>query len=389
MNNFRYHIPTVIHFGKGQLKQLKSLPESGKQLLMVYGGGSIKSCNHLYDDAVATLKSVGLEIFELSGVTHNPRIETIREGVEICRREKIDMVLAIGGGSAIDSAKLIAVGAIYSADPWDLVLDANKICGALPIYVVSTIAATGSEMSPWAVISDMGKKEKRSTGAHWMWPKMAILDPEYTYSVPAKYVSAGIADIMSHILENYFTNAEGADIQANLCEALLKTVTECGAAAMRKSNDYNSRANLMWCSCLAINGLAEYGAEVSWGVHGMEHELSGYYDIVHGEGLAILMPVWMRYVIENDPTKISRFARYGRNVWNIDDLDDEAAANEAIEKTEVFFYDVLGLPRNLKALGVTSDHYFHDMAVNCAPRFEQAFLYISVDEIKRILRRAL
>lgn len=388
MNNFSYYIPTKINLGKGQVEKLASMAEAGKRVLMVYGGGSIKA-NHIYDDVVSVLKQAGLEFFDLNGVTNNPRIETVRKGVEICRREEIDMVLAIGGGSVIDSAKLVAAGACYDGDPWDLVLDYQKIHSVLPVYVVSTIAATGSEMSAWAVISDMGKKEKRSTGGDLIRPKMAILDPEYTYSAPMRYVAAGIADITSHIFENYFTNVTGTNIQENLCEALLRTVVECGPVAMRKADDYDARANLMWCSCLAMNGLLEYGAETPWGVHGMEHELSAYYDIVHGEGLAILTPVWMRYAVEKNPRHISKFARYGRNVWEIRDEDDSMAAQMAIQKTEEFYFDTLKLPRNLRAVGIADGRLFHEMAVNCSPRFETAFLSISVEEIEEMFRRAL
>lgn len=388
MNNFSYHIPTVINLGRGQVETLSAMSEDGKRVLIVYGGGSIKT-NHIYNDVVGVLRSAGLDLFELSGITHNPRIETVRTGVEICRREKIDMVLAIGGGSPIDSAKLVAAGALYDGDPWELVLDPQKIHGALPIYVVSTIAATGSEMSAWAVISDTGKKEKRSAGSGWLRPKMAVLDPEYTRSVPVKYAAAGIADITSHIFENYFTNVTGTNIQANLCEALLRTVVECGPVAVRNADDHDARANLMWCSCLAMNGLLEYGAETSWGVHGMEHELSAYYDIIHGEGLAILTPVWMRYVLEKEPSKLSKFARYGRNVWQIRSEDDNTAAQLAIQKTEEFYFDTLKLPKNLRAVGVPDGRFFHEMAVNCSARFETAFLPLSVEEIEEIFRRAL
>lgn len=389
MNNFEYYIPTTINLGEGQIKKLETLSESGKRLLIIYGGGSIKSCNNLYYDAIDILKAAGLEIWELSGVKNNPRIETVRKGVDICRKENIDMVLAIGGGSSIDTAKLVAAGALYEGDPWNLILDSGKIHGALPIYVISTIAATGSEMSPWAVISDTSKNEKRSTGSKWLWPKMSILDPKYTYSVPRRFAAAGIADIMSHIFENYFTNVEGTAIQRNLCEALLKTVIECGPAAIERPDDYDAKSNLMWCSCLAMNGLLEYGAAVAWGVHGMEHELSAYYDIVHGEGLAILTPVWMRYVAENDSSKIPHFARYGRSVWRITDMDDGATAEEAIRKTEEFLFDVLKLPRNLKEVGIMDESRFHDMAVNCASRFQTAFSFIPVDGIEELLRRAL
>lgn len=388
MNNFRCYIPTTVFLGKGEVEKLSAMAESGKRVLMVYGGGSIKA-NHIYDEVIGVLETAGLKVFELSGVKHNPRIETVRKGIEICRRENVDMVLGVGGGSVIDTSKVIAAGAVYAGDPWDLVLDSQKILSALPIYVVSTISATGSEMSPWAVISDWNKKEKHSTGGDSLWPRMSILDPEYTYSVPTKFAAAGIADISSHILENYFTNVSGGVAQENLCEALLKTVVECGETAVKKPDDYDAKANLMWCSCLAMNGLLEYGAETPWGVHGMEHELSAYYDIIHGEGLAILTTVWMRYAIEKDTSKVLKFARYGRNVWHVEGSNDYVVAQAAIAKTEWFYFDVLKLPRNLRAVGVVDDHFFHDMAINCSSRFKTAFLALSVDEIEELYRRAL
>ena len=203
MYNFSFHIPTIIHFGKGTITHLEELKDYGKKVLLVYGGGSIKK-NGIYDNAIKILKDAGLEILELSGVEPNPRIQTVREGVRICKEEKIDMVLAIGGGSTIDCAKVIAAGAKYDNDAWDLVLDGSKVNDALPIFDVLTLSATGTEMDPFAVISDLTKNEKWGTGSKHMIPTMSVLDPEYTYSVSKKQTAAGTADMMSHTMENYF-----------------------------------------------------------------------------------------------------------------------------------------------------------------------------------------
>ena len=219
MNNFKYSIPTTIYFGKDQLGHLSELKESGSRVLLVYGGGSIKKSG-LYDQTVKILEESGLSVTELSGVEPNPRIESVREGVKLCRENQIDMVLAVGGGSVIDCAKVVAAGACYEGDAWDLVLDGSKIKAALPVYSVLTLSATGSEMDAFAVISDMTKNEKWGTASPLVKPVMSILDPAYTYSVSRKQTAAGTADMMSHTFENYFTNVKGAALQGHLCEAV-------------------------------------------------------------------------------------------------------------------------------------------------------------------------
>ncbi|MBQ6691753.1 MAG: iron-containing alcohol dehydrogenase, partial [Clostridia bacterium] len=253
MLNFTHHIPTTIHFGQGQLSHLSELKESGKNVLLVYGGGSIKKTG-LYDEIMKILTENGLSVTELAGVQPNPRIESVREGIRLCRENNVDMVLAVGGGSSIDCAKVVAAGVFYDGDAWDLVLDRTKITKALPIYSVLTIAATGSEMDRVAVISDMSKNEKWSTGSPLMAPKMSVLDPSITFTVSKKQTAAGTADIMSHTFENYFTPVKGAFFQARMCEALLKTVIHYGPIAYEEPENYEARANLMWCSSWAING---------------------------------------------------------------------------------------------------------------------------------------
>ena len=386
MNNFTYSIPTVIHFGKGQISHLSELNKSGDKVLLVYGGGSIKRSG-LYDEAMKILTDSGLSVTELSGVEPNPRIESVRKGVELCSENKIDMVLAIGGGSTIDCAKVVAAGACYDGDPWDLVLDGGKIKSALPVYSVLTLSATGSEMDEFAVISDMSKNEKWGTGSELVKPVMSVLDPTYTYTVSKKQTAAGTADMMSHTFENYFTNVKGADLQGNLCEAVLKTCIKYGPAAVEDPENYDARANLMWAGSLAINGLLNYGSEVGWCVHPMEHELSAFYDITHGEGLAILTPVWMRFVLKKDPSKTEQLAAYGRNVWGISGNDKETA-EKAVDKTAEFFFETMKMPANLRAVGITEKTHFEEMAAKAAAGSEGSFVQLTKEDIISIYEAA-
>ena len=385
MYNFLFHVPTKVYFGRGQISHLGELSEYGKKVLLVYGGGSIKR-NGLYDTAVGILHDAGMEIFELAGVEPNPKIETVRKGVEICREQGVDVVLAIGGGSTIDCAKIVAAGTLYDGDAWDLVLDGSKMKKALPIASVLTISATGSEMDRYAVISDLGKNEKWSTDARCLIPSLSILDPSYTFSVSKRQTAAGTADIMSHIFESYFTTEPAADVQRRIAEGLLKVVFKYGPVALNEPDNYDARANLMWVASHAINGLIADGAEQHWCVHPIEHELSAFYDITHGEGLAILTPVWMEYILDEN-TK-GYFADYGRNVWSISEEDDLDAAKAAIEKTRSFLQDSMGLPSNLRAVGITDDRYFDQMAEKAARSTTATFVPLTKEDIKEIYRRA-
>lgn len=354
MNNFVYSIPTKIYFGKGQISHLgEAVSEYGSRALLVYGGGSIKKMG-LYETVIGLLQKEHIAITELSGVEPNPKIESVRAGVKLCLEHDIDVVLAVGGGSVIDCAKVIAAGACYSGDAWDLVIHPEKIEKVLPIISVLTLSATGSEMDANAVISDMKKNDKFGTSSPDMKPKASILDPEYTYSVSKKQTAAGTADIMSHIFENYFNNTPGAFVQARFAESLLKTCIKYGRIAIESPKDYEARANLMWASSLAINGILSYGAEIAWSVHPMEHELSAFYDITHGVGLAILTPNWMKHVL-NEKT-VDKFAEYGVNVWDIDaKLDKFEIAKQAIQNTREFFNE-LGIPSTLRGVGIDSEN---------------------------------
>ncbi len=384
MNNFTYSIPTKVHFGKGQIAHLDELKDSGNKVLLVYGGGSIKRAG-IYDRALEILQEAGLTVLELSGVEPNPRIESVRKGVEICKKEKIDMILSIGGGSVIDCGKVIAAGACSEEDPWELVLHPEKIKAALPLYCVLTLAATGSEMDGAAVISDLEKQEKWVTASESMKPVMAVMDPEYTFSVSRKQTAAGTADIISHIFENYFTNVKAADVQARFAEGLLKTCFHYGPVALKNPEDYDARANLMWASSMAINGLIQYGAEVAWCVHPMEHELSAFYDITHGEGLAILTPHWMEFALNENTA--DKFADYGRNVWGIQAEDNMEISREAIRRTKEFFKE-MGLPATLTEVGIDRT-YFDIMAEKAEAGCQGSFVELKKEDIISIFENAL
>ena len=387
MYNFMFYVPTRIYFGKGQISHLSELKNYGSKVLLVYGGGSIKR-NGIYDNAVRILKDAGVSVYELSGVEPNPKIETVRKGVSMCKAEGIDMVLAIGGGSTIDCAKVVAAGAKYDGDAWDLVLDGSKIKAALPIFSVLTLSATGSEMDEFAVISDMTKNEKWGTAAEVLKPTMSVLDPTYTFSVSKKQTAAGTADMMSHTFENYFTKEKGADVQARFAEGLLKTMIKYGPIALAHPDDYDARANLMWAASHAINGLVAAGSQPAWCVHPMEHELSAFYDITHGQGLAILTPVWMEFVLKKDPSTAENFAVYGRNVWEIADDNNESAAKKAIEATRTFLFETMELPANLRAVGIDSDEHFEVMAEKAAEGCVGCFVPLTKDDIVEIFRAA-
>lgn len=385
MENFVYSIPTKIYFGKGQICHIGEIVSNyGKKALLVYGGGSIKR-NGIYDDVVKYLNESNVSWCELSGVEPNPRITTVRKGVELCRKEDIDVIVPIGGGSTIDCAKVIAGAVTYPNDAWDIVLDPTKIVSVLPIVSVLTLSATGSEMDTFAVISNMETNDKIGTSHEDMRPKASILDPSYTCSVSAYQTAAGTADIMSHILECYFSNVEGY-LQDRMAEGLLKTCIEYGVKAVQHPDDYEARANLMWTSSWAINNFIKLGKEVAWTVHPMEHQLSAYYDITHGVGLAILTPHWMKYVL-NENT-VAKFKEYGVNVWGIDsEKDPFEIAEEAIQKTRDYFL-AMGIPMTLKEVGIEDEKYFDVMAEKAAADLKGAYVELTKEDVKKIYQMA-
>lgn len=387
MENFIYAVPTEIYFGKGQIENLGEIADRyGSRALLVYGGGSIRK-NGIYDAVTEQLKKSSIPFVELPGVEPNPRITSVRKGVQLCRENNLDLVLAVGGGSSLDCAKVVAAGACYDGDAWDLVTDPLKIRRALPLVTVLTMSATGSEMNGNAVITNPETNEKLGTYGMVLKPKASILDPEYTFTLPQKQTAAGTADIMSHIFESYFNSVPGSFIQAHFAESLLKACIKYGPAALRDPTDYEARANLMWASSLAINGLLSDGCGVAWSVHPMEHELSAFYDITHGVGLAVLTPFWMEYVLNRDT--VGRFVEYGVNVWGLENSSDPfETAKEAIRRTRGFFKS-LGLPGTLREVGIGEDK-LGIMAENAAKHgLEYAFVPLKKDDVLAIFKAAL
>lgn len=385
MNHFRYHVRTDVRFGKNQIESLPEVLEQyGRRVLLVYGGGSIKK-NGLYDKVRTLLEDY--ELFELAGVEPNPRIEKVREGAAICRKNKVDMVLAVGGGSVIDSAKVIAAGANYEGDAWELVTDSGKIGEVLPVIAVLTLAATGSEMNKNAVISNMETNEKLGTSSLEFIPRAAICDPTYLFSLPASQTAAGTADIMSHVFEQYFRKDTGAFLSDCFAEGILKTCIKYCPIALREPDNYEARANLMWASSQALNSLISCGKEGAWTCHPIEHELSAFYDITHGVGLAILTPRWMRYILSDDT--VGQFAAYGRNVWGIGEEDPYRCANAAIDATEKFFRQC-GIPMTLTELGI-DDEKFDVMAEDAVKynRLDKAFVALQKEDVVNILHACL
>ncbi|MCS0655826.1 iron-containing alcohol dehydrogenase [Cytobacillus firmus] len=345
MQNFTFYNPTKLIFGRDQLSQLQTeIPQYGKKVLVVYGGGSIKR-NGLYDKVMAELTEIGAEVFELAGVEPNPRISTVRKGVEICKNEGVDFLLAVGGGSVIDCTKAIAAGAKYDGDAWDLVVKKAFAAEALPFGTVLTLAATGSEMNAGSVITNWETNEKYGWGSPVTFPKFSILDPVNTFSVPRNQTVYGIVDMMSHVLEHYFHLEENTDFQDRMCESLLITIMEAAPKLLGNLESYEHRATILYSGTMALNGILNMGYRGDWATHNIEHAVSAVYDIPHGGGLAILFPNWMKHNLNVKP---ERFKQLAVRVFNVDTAGktDEEAALEGIEKLREF-WNRIGAPSRL------------------------------------------
>lgn len=366
MESFIYHVPTKIAFGKGQIKMLPEfIREYGDKVLLVYGGGSIKRTG-IYGDAVTLLKDNGIVYFELSGVEPNPQIATVRKGVEICKKEGIEVLVPIGGGSTIDCAKAIAVGTFYDGDAWDLVKDNALITKALPIVSVLTVAATGSEMDSSSVISNDEVQDKAEINADILYPKCSILDPSYTFTVSAYQTAAGTADIMSHIFEYYFSGMEIPDIEREMMDAVLKVCVRYGPIAVREPDNEKARANLMWAASWAINGFIACGNFSSWPCHAMEYQLTNQYHVTHGHGMAIIDAAWMKYIL-NEKT-VTDFTRYAEVVFGITEGGPMEIAKRAIAETEKV-YERMGLTLTLRSIGAKDPDELPAMAKRAVEEF--------------------
>jgi alcohol dehydrogenase len=339
LENFTFWNPTKLIFGKGELEKLKTeVPRYGKKVLLVYGGGSIKRSG-LYENVINLLSEIGVEVFELSGVEPNPRITTARKGVDICKQEGIDFLLAVGGGSVIDCTKLIAAGAKYDGDAWDIVIKKAFPKEALPFGTVLTLAATGSEMNSGSVITNWETNEKYGWGSLVTYPKFSILDPINTFSVPRNQTIYGMVDMMTHVLEHYFHLEESTDFQDRMCESLLITVMETAPQLLSDLESYQHRATILYCGTMALNGILNMGYRGDWATHNLEHAVSAVYDIPHGGGLAILFPHWMQY---NLSVKPERFKQLAVRVFGVNDngRSAEEVGLEGIQKLRKFWNSI-------------------------------------------------
>lgn len=388
MNNFVYDMPIRVHFGKDALEKIgEEAKKYGKKVLITYGGGSIKK-NGIYDKVVEQLKSVDMEIFEYSGIEPNPRIESVREGADLAKKEGIDLIIAIGGGSTIDATKFMAAGACVDFDPWRFIKEGIQPEKAIPIFTVLTLAATGSEMDSGGVISNMETNEKLSNGAPCLLPKVSFLNPELTYTVPKFQTASGAADILSHLFEIYFNDNESMYMLDKMMEGLMKTVIKYAPIALENPEDYEARANLMWASSWAINGFLSKTSKNAWSCHPMEHELSAFYDITHGLGLAILTPRWMDYIL--DENNVDKFYEYGINVFGLEKREDKFdLAKEAIEKTAEFLFETLGLDDSLSKIGI-DDSKFDIMAEKaCRNKSIKGYKELKPEDVKKIYQMCL
>ncbi|WP_196603907.1 iron-containing alcohol dehydrogenase [Pectinatus haikarae] len=390
MKNFVFQNTTKIYFGQNQLNHLgEEIKLHGSRILLVYGGGSIKRIG-LYDSVMKELKKNKLTVFELAGVEPNPRHTTVNKGAAICKKEQIDIILAVGGGSTIDCSKAIAAARYYDGDSWDIVSGKVPVTQALPLFTVLTIAATGSEMDCGGVISNMETNEKLGLVHPLLQPKVSFLDPANTFSVSAYQTACGSADILLHIFDCfYFADPEGKmDMIDRIMEEIIKTVIKYAPIAISKPDDYEARANLMWAASWALNGFLGTGTVMAPTCHMIEHEVSAFYDITHGHGLAILAPRWMEYIL--DETTAPQFKNFGVNVFGVDAaLSDMAGAKAAIAKFKDFLFDTLGLKSKLSDLGI-DDKNFSIMAKKaCSNGILSGYKKLTPADVEAIFKMCL
>lgn len=370
MDNFIYHNPTKLIFGKGQIDMLpEEVAAYGKKVLIVYGGGSIKR-NGVYDQVIEKLQEIDAAIYELAGVEPNPRISTVRKGVEICKREGIEFLLAVGGGSTIDCTKAIAVGAKSEADMWDIIMKKVEPEGGLPFGTILTLAATGSEMNRSSVITNWEIKEKHGWGSAYSYPAFSILDPTITYTVPKDQTIYGIVDIMSHVFEHYFHLTPNTPMQDRLCESILQSMIETAPKLIKDLENYEYREVVLLNGTYALNGMINVGIRGDWATHNLEHAVSAVHDIPHGGGLAILFPNWMKHVLDED--NAGRFKQLAVRVFDVDPAGktDKEVALEGIEALRTF-WNSIEAPSKLSDYDITEDslELIAEKAVSVRPEY--------------------
>lgn len=388
MQNFQWSLPTRFVFGKGVAEQVgEECARQGSRALLLYGGQSALRSG-LLGRVEQSLCAAGVSCVSYGGIQPNPRLGPVYECIALCRKENVDVVLAVGGGSVVDTAKAIAAGVCYGGDVWDFFCGKATVARALPVGSVITIPAAGSESSTNMVISTEDGATKRGTGSRALIPRFAILDPELTYTLPSFQTACGVCDIMLHVMERYFTNEPDVLVTDYLCEAVLKTVIESAPAAIADPTGYAARAQIMWAGTIAHNDVCGVGRVGDWATHGIEHELSARYGVAHGAGLAVVSPAWMRYVYHHD---LPRFTRFAYNVWNIVPTGDQKAdALAGIAATEAFFQSI-GLPTRFGPLGAKEEDipYLADHTVKWDGKTIGNYVKLTTADIANILRLAL
>ena len=386
MINFEYVCPTRIIFGKGKENEVGTIiKQYGKKILLHYGGGSVIRSG-LLDRVKTSLTNAGVEFIELGGVQPNPRISLVNEGIKLVKEHNIDFILAVGGGSVIDSAKGIGLGSKYDGDLWDIYLRKATPVDHTPVGVILTIPAAGSEMSTSAVITNEVTMEKRGYNTPFNRPVFSILNPELIYTVPKYHLAAGIVDMFAHVVERYFSNTENVTVTDNLCLGVMNAIYTCGSKYINDITNYDLAAEVVWAASIAHNGILDTGRVTDWSSHAMEHSLSAYYDISHGGGLAVIIPHWMKYVYKHNP-KI--FAKYAIGVFGVENKGtDEELALKGIERT-IEFFESLGLPTKLSAYNIEEEK-FEEMAKHaCVFGPIGNFVKLNEEDIVKIYKSAL
>lgn len=349
MKDFNFYAPTEVVFGKQSEEQVAALVKKygGTKVLVHYGGQSAVRSG-LLDKICRLLEEGGVEYVKLGGVVPNPRLSLAHQGIELCRKENVDFIIAVGGGSVIDSAKCIGYGVPYNGEVWDFYLGKDEPKAMLPVAAVLTIPAAGSEMSEASVITNEEGNVKLGYSNNLSRPKFAIMNPERTFTLPAYQTAAGVTDMMMHTMERYFSKDDDMDFTTDIAEAMLRNIKNAVFAVLKNPEDYRYRAQIMWGGSLMHNGLTGCGIADDWATHQLEHELSAMFDATHGAGLAAIWPSWARYVMHEN---LSRFVRFAVNVMDVpnDFTDPEGTAIRGIEAMERF-YHAIGMPINIKEL---------------------------------------
>ena len=345
MNNFSFHNPTKIVFGEGQISALVDLLPKDARILLTYGGGSIKK-NGVYDQVIAALK--GKVYFEFSGIEPNPHYETLMQAVALAKENRIDFLLAVGGGSVIDGTKLIAAAIKFEGEPWDILEKHASFTEAVPLGCILTLPATGTESNGNSVVTKAATHQKLSFGSPLVYPQFAILDPTTTYTLPPRQISNGVVDAFVHIMEQYLTYPVDAKVQDRFAEGLLLTLIEEGPKALATPTDYKIRANVMWAATMALNGLIGVGVPQDWATHMIGHELTAMHGLDHAQTLAIVLPSIMN---QQRDKKRDKLIQYGRRVWGLQNVNDDELIDAAIAATKNFF-ELMGVPTSFKGYGL-------------------------------------